>query len=336
MKVSIKIIFIFAVICFFSCKKDNTKSELDLSQITFNSPIIRLDSEIFACKSKEELQVFLQKNKKICAEYFEIPISELPKFAEKLYGFTSNPALINFYKNTTNSSYGIKIDSLQAAINQAFKAIKYYYPNLKTPKIYTIFTGFSGKDLLVNDSTIVIGLDYFAGKSAQYRPQVYDYQLYKYEKEYIVPSVLNLFATRFGGIDPADKSLLGDMLFYGKCYEFTKTMIPNAADSLIIGYSQKQLDETEISQELVWGHVIDQKLLFEASPFKKLKYLDERPNVPEISPDCPGMIGRWLGWKIIKKFVENNNEVKFVDLMQNKNAQQIFEKSKYKGKADLE
>ena len=143
-------------------------------------------------------------------------------------------------------------------------------------------------------------------------------------------------AIKYARIEQVDKSLLADMIFYGKCYQFSQTMLPNTPDSLIIGYSKNQLDDTEASQEIVWGHFIDQKLLYETSPFKKVKYLDERPNTVEISPDCPGMIGRWLGWKIVKKFAENNPDQSFPTLMQNGKAQSIFELSKYKGKGDVE
>ncbi len=336
MKIILGFLSIITILSFNSCINKDAKKDLDLSKIQFNAPIIRLDSALFSAKSKEELLLVLQKNENICFPYFDVTKETLPQFAEKLWSFTNNPALKNFYKNSINTKEGIKIDSLQSALNQAFKAIKYYYPTLKTPKVYTVFSGFSGKDLVVSDSTIVIGLDFFVGKNAIYRPQVYDYQLIRYEKEYIVPSILNIYATKYAIVDPADKSLLADMLFYGKCYEFTKTMIPNAADSLIIGYTNKQLDETEISQEFVWGHFIDQKLLFESNPFRKAKYLDERPATQEISPDCPGMIARWVGWKIIKKYVENNADISFVDMMADNRAQTIFEKSKYKGKTDIE
>jgi hypothetical protein len=319
-----------------SCNKDKKKTDINIADIQVNNPIIRLDSVLFSKKTDAEVLAFLVSNRTIAEAYFDTPQTGFAELAKKLNSFVQNADLQQFYQKSINNTEGIKIDSLQTELNLAFRHIKYYYPKFSPPKIYTFFTGFAGKDILVSDSVIVIGLDYFVGKNAQFRPQVYDYQLAKYQKEYIVPSVLNQLAIKYARVDPADKSLLADMIFYGKCYQFSKTMQPNSPDSLIIGYTQNQLEETEISQEIVWGHFIDQKLLYETSPFKKVKYLDERPNTVEISPDCPGMIGRWLGWKIVKKFVENKPEQTFQILMQNEKAQSIFELSKYKGKADIE
>ncbi len=325
--------YILAILLF-SCGKNNENKDVDISNIQANSQINRLDKELFGLKTESDILAFLVKNKSIAIPYFDSPEANLPDLAIKLHEFLKNPDLANFYKNSIDSKVGIEVDSIESALNLAFRHIKYYYPKFNPPKIYTLFTGFAGKDLWVTDSVIVIGLDYFVGKNAKYRPQVYEYQLKKYQNEYIVPTILNLLAIRFANVNPADKTMLADMVFYGKCQQFTKMMIPKAADSLIIYYSQKQLEETGISQEMIWGHIIDEKLLFENSPFKKAKYLDERPNTQEISPDCPGQIGRWLGWKIIKKFVENNSGITFQMLMNDPSAQHILEKSKYKGKPD--
>jgi hypothetical protein len=142
-----------------------------------------------------------------------------------------------------------------------------------------------------------------------------------------------MYSSQYNRHNSADKTLLTDMVFYGKSFAFTKKMVPFLADSVLLGISQDKLEETEISQEMVWGHFIDQKLLFENSEFIKAKYLDERPSTAEISPDCPGMIAKWLGWKIVTKYEENNETIPFKTLMENTNSQQIFEQSKYKGRA---
>jgi hypothetical protein len=332
LQMAIKTTFFFInllLICCLACKKKSNNQRIDISNIQLSTDIVRQDSAFFRLKSEVDILKFLNENKAISEIYFETEASYFPDLAKKLSGFTQNESLKDFY---TKSKEILQFDSLQTAINQSFKYIKYYYPNFKSPKIYTYFTGFAGKDLVVSDTVILIGLDYFVGKNAQFRPQVFDYQLNKYEKDYIIPQIINQLAQKYALVEPADKSMLADMLYFGKCHQFTKTILPNTPDSLIIGYSQIELDDTEASQEIVWGHFIDQKLLFETSAFTKSKYLDERPHTAEISPDCPGRIGHWLGWKIIKKYVEQKPKESIISLMKNQKAQQIFEESKYKGK----
>jgi uncharacterized protein YjaZ len=58
------------------------------------------------------------------------------------------------------------------------------------------------------------------------------------------------------------------------------------------------------------------------APFSKF-YID-------IDKESPGRIGVWLGWQIVRSYM-NNNEVTLQQLLQT-NAEEIFNKSKYKPK----
>ena len=58
------------------------------------------------------------------------------------------------------------------------------------------------------------------------------------------------------------------------------------------------------------------------APFSKF-YID-------IDKDSPGRIGVWLGWQIVRSYM-NNNSVNLQQLLQT-NAEEIFKKSKYKPK----
>ena len=46
--------------------------------------------------------------------------------------------------------------------------------------------------------------------------------------------------------------------------------------------------------------------------------------------ESPGRIGNWVGWKIVKKYMNKHSNVSLHELMSEKNAQQILSKSGYK------
>ena len=60
------------------------------------------------------------------------------------------------------------------------------------------------------------------------------------------------------------------------------------------------------------------------------KYIGERPNIPEIGKQCPGRIATWVGWQIVRKYMEEHPQVSLQQLMEEKDAQKIFQQSKYK------
>jgi len=59
-------------------------------------------------------------------------------------------------------------------------------------------------------------------------------------------------------------------------------------------------------------------------------YIGEAPFTQTLSQeDSPGNIGPWIGWQIIKKYMENNKDVKPEQLMKT-DAVDIINGSKYK------
>jgi len=326
-------LFIFAC----TSKGDRqTASDPDFNNVKVVINIQRLDKEMFACQNKTELLEFFDKYPIIISGYFQVSSAGFDKLAEQILPLIQNQGLRAFYKQSQETAF-FGGETLENEFRTAFQHIKYYYPDFKEPKIYTIFSGFFGQgnlktpELTVSDSTIYIGLDYFMGRKGKYLPDVYDYQLRKTIPEAVVPQTILLLSQRYNATNPKDKTLLSDMIWYGKSYVFAHTMMPEKADSLLIGYTTQQIDESYIFQKNIWAHFIDNQLLYNTQDPIKAKYIGERPSTPEIGKNCPGSIGRWLGWRIVGKYFDENEKLKIQDLMKQTDAQKIFEASKYKG-----
>jgi hypothetical protein len=58
--------------------------------------------------------------------------------------------------------------------------------------------------------------------------------------------------------------------------------------------------------------------------------MGERPNVYEIGEKCPGRIGAWVGWEIVRAYMANNPRVTLQELMEEDNPKKIFTLSKYR------
>lgn len=323
-----------------SCQHENT-SDPDVSNVKISLRIKRIDKELFACQSQAAVLALLQKYPDACSQYFNKPATEFPALAQALFGMVSNPALKAFYAQSQQPEFfGNQL--LENDFTEAFQHIKHYYPSFKEPTIYVFFTGFYGlgtlpaPELQVHKDAILLGLDYFMGKKGKYVPDVYSYQLEKMYPQTIVPQTVLQLSLPFNQYNTADKTLLGDMIWYGKSYVFAQTMMPSKADSVFIRYTGKQLDDAYDNQSVIWAHFIDAKLLYNTQDPVKGRYIGERPSTPEIASACPGEIGRWLGYRIVSKYFYEDEKLTIQDLMKNPNAQQIFEASGYKGLPDEE
>jgi gliding motility-associated lipoprotein GldB len=321
---------LFISLLTFACGTRSDK-EVDISGVTLSElQVKRLEQELFAASSAEEIQAFLSENPVVAQRFFPFTgedVNDSVKVAQ-LYQLITNPEVQKLYRET-QQTFG-DFSTIKNQFETAFKHIKYYYPEFVAPEINTIVTGF-GNDMFVSDSLIVISLDFFLTEQASYRPDMPAYVLRRYQPEYVVPTAILLMSQKYNQVNTRDKTMLADMVFYGKAYEFASHMLPATPDSLIIGYTSDQISDTDKNRDIVWEHFLDNKLLYETNHFTKVKYVDDRPYTAEIGPKAPGAIGRWLGWEIVRKYRKENATVSLPELMQNPDAQQIFTGSKYKG-----
>ncbi len=315
---------IFCLFLFASCQKNEDMS------------FVRLDKQLFSSKSQDSIQAMLNQYPAVAQLYFNAnDAGNDTALVHELTNRTSNPDLIAFNQQIQNQ-FGDMAD-LRTELAGAFSSIKKDFPDFNPPKVVTVVTGFLGPDLVITDSLIVIGLDYFAGPKAKYRPpgqEFPEYILRRYAKEYIVPAIVFAISDKYNATNRTDQTMLADMVYYGKGYVFTKSMLPEVPDSLIIGYSDRQLTQTFNAQDAVWGHFIDNQLLYQTNPAIKQRYLTERPFTAEIGQAAPGAIGRWLGWRIVGKYHDEHPNVGIAELMRNDDPRQIFERSGYKGQKE--
>ncbi len=302
----------------------------DTSGIEIEINLSSLSDSLANVKSKKELVTILDGHKVLREVFF------------KRAQYPSDSVFINeLYRRFTN----IHLDTLAMEVKrvfgneqklkdefeQAFKNVQYYYPAFQIPKIETVISGFE-TDMYVSDSLIIVGLDYYLGKGAKFRPNMYDYMLRQYNPENIIPSTMLILGIdpRINTIDESNKTALADMIAYGKSFYFAKQMSPCTPDSVFIWYSSKEIKGAWQNQDLIWARLIEDKLLYSTSHMLKQRYLGDRPKTAEVGADCPGRIAQWVGWQIVKSYMKEHSDKTLQDLMKNGSPDKIFEQSKYK------
>ncbi|MCE2734475.1 MAG: gliding motility lipoprotein GldB [Flammeovirgaceae bacterium] len=287
-----------------------------------------LEEKLVQVNSKAELVALLDKHKQL-RDYFLLR-SEYPNdsvFINDLFQKFSN-AHIDTLLAETKRVFGTK-EKLQKDLNEAFGRIKVHYPDFVIPKVQTVLSGFD-TDLFVSDTLIIVGLDYYLGKGAKYRPNQYEYILQQYHPENIVPSIMLMIGidSRINATNLADKTVLADMMAYGKSFYFAKQMLPCTPDSVFMHYTSSDVAGAKKNMDLIWYRLVEDKVLYNTTNTIKQRYLSERPKTIEVGPECPGRIGQWMGWQIINSYMQHNG-VSLPELMQNAQADVLFKQSKF-------
>jgi gliding motility-associated lipoprotein GldB len=318
------IVFLLPVV--WACSKEQETP--DVSHIAVNVSLIRLENEIAAISDEQQARRFLDKYPDFANAFLfrsrlnndAVPISDMLRLGRSQY--------IDTLTMEAQAYFG-DMSATRAELEQAFRMVKYYYPDFQIPTVYTMITGY-GNDLTISDSTVFIGLDYFMGKASRYRSPDPQYIFSHYRKELITPAIVLMLSARYNQLDENDQTLLSQMIAYGKAYEFTSRMLPHVPDSLIIRYTAKEIADSYDNQDIIWAHFIKNNLFFETSLIASKRYIEQRPHTFEIGDECPGRIGTWLGWQIVRSYMKTHPEVTLPQLMAERNAQKIFEESGYK------
>ncbi|MDB5119577.1 MAG: gldB [Sphingobacteriales bacterium] len=235
-------------------------------------------------------------------------------------------------KTTFDNTTGI-----EEKLTDAFKHVKYYYPKQKIPRLIMFFSGFTVQTP-IGDDYIGIGLDMFLGSESKYYPalrqSIPHYISRRFNKENITPRIIEAFVREEMFPEPdKSKSLLSKMIYNGKVLYFMDQVIPDASDSLKIGFTKKQIEWCQTSESSIWAYLLENNLLYETDYMKIQKYLTEAPFTPGIgNGDSAPKLGVWTGWQIVRKYMANNPDVSLQELMIEQDAQKILNQSKYKPK----
>ena len=173
----------------------------------------------------------------------------------------------------------------------------------------------------------------YLGKDHKFYDSFPAYLRQNFEPDQIMPDVVSSFA--YGIIKPpTDNSFIALMVQSGKELYLKDLLIPTFTDEAKIGYTKEQLDWSNTNESEIWRRFVEDQLLFSTDSKLASRFINPAPFSKfylEIDNETPGRLGQFIGWQIVKSFVQNNPEVSLKDMLA-MDAKELFEKSKYKPK----
>ena len=225
-----------------------------------------------------------------------------------------------------------RLQEMMPGINDCVKRFKVCFPSKKLPaRLLTCSTGWNYAFAYM-DSALVIGLDMYLGDTSRfYKMLRYPYyQVRKMNAVNILPDLARgWLLTEFDNTD-AQNILLNHTIFYGKLFYAVESLLPGLDDSLIIGYTSKQMDYCKTYEKNLWGYFAEKNRLYENSLDNVRELTSEGPFTGAIHKDCPPRIAMWVGWQIVRSYMDRNKNVTLEELMNEKDAAKILNKSKYR------
>lgn len=337
-----KISFYVLPLCLLLFACNNNKLKVDVSSIeTKPLQICRLENDLFEITPSnfDEKTKGLKEKYGMFYEHYLMNPLRVNGTADTAYkptvlAFINDVNIRDAYQSVKKLFPTATVNGLEPELDAMVKRFKYHFPKRKLPvKFITCTTGWNYA-VAYTDSALVLGLDMYLGDtSVFYKMLNYpQYQTRHMSEAYILPDLAHGWLLTEFDNTPAQNNLLSHMIFYGKLYYAMNALLPETNDTLLIGYSTKQLQTCKMYEKNYWSYFAEKNRLYEnnLNTIRELIMPLDGPFTAAISRECPPRIGMWLGLQIVRNYMEHNEKVTLEELMNENDAQKILSKSKYR------
>ncbi len=225
------------------------------------------------------------------------------------------------------------VEDLEKELTLAFRQLRHYFPSWRTPSVAAYISGGDYEaPVQLGDSILLIGLDNYLGSDWEgYRTdRLPQYLLLRMERTQILPDCIRLISKVMFPVQIPGNNLLQFMVEAGKRLWFTETMIPGYPGRHLIGYTTEQHRWITDHEQHVWAAIIGNNMLYATDGSTIRTFMADGPFTAEFSRESPPRLGEWIGWQIVRNYMEKNPEITPQELMEQSDAQSILAGSGYK------
>jgi len=248
----------------------------------------------------------------------------------QLSQFVTNPLNQALYDSTV--SVYPDLDFLEKELSLSFKRFKYYFPETNIPDVFTYVSGLLYEmPVQFFDDDMIIALDMYLGSGLEaYRKIGLPlYQIYNMNRDHITRDAIYEFYFYHFAEKPG-KDFLQMMINKGKHLYFLDAMMPLTNDEIKIGYPPEKFDWCRENESNIWSFIIENDLLYSSEIIIKRKFFVDGPFTSDFSSASPARIGEWMGWQVVRAYMNNNPEITLQQLFDENDAQAILKHSGYK------
>lgn len=336
------IIILFTTLVLIGCNgcQNDTQRKIVPNQIV-KVKIRRFDNELFAINPEQAQEGLTQLYKKYGSIYLSyardvlnMPLTNGDSlFVRPMKMLLEYKPMVDLHRSADSMFHDLS--GVEADLGYAMGVYKQEFPGAKIPEFITFVSEF-GYANITYDSAICIGLDMYMNKrfADYYRAYEFpEFMIRKLSPEYMAPNAIKSLAIQqYESQSSADKRFLASMIVEGKTRYFMKALLPELHDSILMGYTTKQLEWAQENKSQIWTHIIEKKLLYMNEPSQFMRYFNDGPftSADGVPPESSPMIGTWTGLQLVRKYMDENPNVTLKQLMEETDFDKILKLSKYR------
>lgn len=120
------------------------------------------------------------------------------------------------------------------------------------------------------------------------------------------------------------------MVYEGKILYFLDCMLPQHHDTLKMTYTAEQLNWLENNMGRAWSYFLENEMLYSSDRQIIIKFLGDAPFTAPFSRNAPPRTASYIGWQIVRKYMERNPDQGLGELFRENDAQKILNQSGFR------
>lgn len=331
-------LYFLLILTLFSCGEAD-RFDVDLSEVEeVDIELRRMDKAVFEDSSDPAARhiELMEDYGDFYRLYFEEMLNQgspdRKKAHEGLRSFVQDPNMKEVQKGV--KKVFPELDEEEEELEKALRYYKYHFPDSSYPRRWIAFQGGFSYAIYPTDSVVGFGLEWFLGpdhKVTKRLPpeQFPDYMKEKMKPKYLISEVLKGWV-KYQKRDEAREAstVLDHMVFHGKVLVTMDALMPHVPDSVKLKYSEKEMLWAKEYEGRVYEELVDRELFFDSDEKSVKKLTDDAPFTSVLPRESPGRIGQFLGWQMLRNFMEEHPQMPLERLLAIEDAQRIFESYK--------
>ena len=312
--------FILIGMIFFSC--ESNRLQVDIPESNLEIDFIYAD-ETLKKLSKADLieknEIFLKQFDPIYTFEWQnnLRINNQDSISVKTYQFYQSDYIRALEVEKTKLIPQVK--NKEKDVNRVFNFYRYYFPQKTVPR-EIIYMNKLFSNINCSDSAITVALESYLNPALEVIQSIPNNQLYKWQREkmeleYLPRDILSNWI-QVQLFEELDKSLAAHIVQAGKILYLVNATFPYRSEQYILRYSNSDYDWAKQNEFSAWEFLVREELLFKNNMRDKANWLNDGPTTLGLSKESPDRMGQYLGYKMVKKFMQENKEVSLTDLLE--------------------
>lgn len=211
----------------------------------------------------------------------------------------------------------VEIDSVERVLGSVRNSFAEKFPSVPSPVFYGVISPFR-QPIMLLDSAVYIALNHYLGS---------DYPGYDGMPAFVrsvkspdrIPADVAeaVISVNFRYRPSDDETVLSRMLYEGALLNAVEEIVGGGDNgrAVIFGWNDGQLDWAERNEKSMWDALVGRGMLYSSVRMDLDRLFSPSPATAVLSPEAPGRMGRFLGYRIVKSYRQANSGVTLDSLL---------------------